>query len=274
MMFTFCPQQCEHGTHRGVVTAIQYLVPRILDEGRGRGGKLDVNLHKIEYGRRQTEISIHCSLHWIVLIVAIVIFNAVILLLTTIINWMLIFLVSLFQKVVDTALWAVLLYCYCSLLHNVDSATFLIRHILSKIDIAADMQEADDTSTRSLLLHWPSSSYSIKRKIAGVSSYRKQCAPVGSIRPGGKKNKVCFAASNLLTSVSAVVRSCLAMSFVSWGFSEALNATVDCCLETMLACDLIAVKPLTTTEQEVRSRKKANNEVTSIIFATKLPHRQ
>jgi hypothetical protein len=72
---------------------------------------------------------------------------------------------------------------------------------------------------------------------------------------------------NLQTSVSAVVRSCLAISFVICGFKLALSRTTDCCLIELPTLKLIALKPLTTAVNDVRTKIRANIEVESIIFA-------
>ena len=72
------------------------------------------------------------------------------------------------------------------------------------------------------------------------------------------------------TSVSAAVRSCLAISFVIWGFKLALNLANDCCLKAKpLKLDLTVLKPLTTAVKDVNTRMRANKVVESIMFPTR-----
>jgi hypothetical protein len=72
------------------------------------------------------------------------------------------------------------------------------------------------------------------------------------------------------TSVSAAVRSCLAISFVICGFKLALNRANDCCLRAIPpTLDLTDLKPLTTAVNDVKTRMIAKKALESIMLATR-----
>lgn len=72
------------------------------------------------------------------------------------------------------------------------------------------------------------------------------------------------------TSVSAAVRSCLAISFVICGFKLALNRANDCCFRAIPpTLDLTDLKPLTTAVNDVKTRMIAKKALEPIMLATR-----